>query len=181
MNYPWYALRARSRFEQTASAALFGKGYESYLPLYRSRRRWSDRSKNLELPLFPGYLFCRFNVQNRLPVLTTPGVLSIVGIGKNLVPISDREIESIQTIERSGLPLYPWPQLAVGSKILIEDGPLKGLEGVTIELRKKHHLIVSVPLLQRSVSVEIEREWVRPIPASRPLRCTNFSPEARVA
>src|SRR5262249_7810691 len=152
-----------------------GKGYESYLPVYRTRRKWSDRSKSLELPLFPGYLFCRLDVQNRLPVLTTPGVLSIVGAGKNLIPVSDREIEAIRTIERSGLPLFPWPELAVGSKIVIEDGPLKGLEGVTIEIRKKHHLIVSVPLLQRSVSVEIERDWVRPIPALRSPRYASFS------
>jgi transcription antitermination factor NusG len=180
-NYPWYAIRTRSRFEQTASAALFGKGYESYLPMYSTRRKWSDRSKNLEAPLFPTYLFCRFDIQNRLPVLTTPGVLSIVGAGRNLIAVSDKEIESIQTIERSGLPLHPWPQLAVGSKIVIENGPLKGLEGVTIEIRKKHHLIVSVPLLQRSVSVEIDRNWVRPISVSRSLRYANLKPESRVA
>lgn len=162
--HSWYAVRVRSRFEQQVSLSLSGKGYEEYLPLYRSRRTWSDRSKDLDLPLFPGYLFCRFDVQFRLPILTTPGVVAIVGIGKIPVAISDREIDAIQTVVRSGLHLQPWPQLVVGSKVLIEQGPLKGIEGVTLDVKKKYHLFVSVPLLQRSVSVEIDREWVRPLP-----------------
>jgi transcription antitermination factor NusG len=159
----WYAVRVRSRFERAVSAALSGKGYDQYLPLYHSRRRWSDRSKDLDLPLFPGYLFCRFDVQVRLPILMTPGVISIVGIGKTPVAISDREVDAIQTVIRSGLYLQPWPQLAVGSRVVIEEGPLKGLEGVTLDIKKKYNLIVSVPLLQRSVAVEIDREWVRPL------------------
>jgi transcription antitermination factor NusG len=163
--FSWYAIRIRTRFEQTTSTALAGRGYEDYLPLHRVRKRWSDRSKDLDLPLFPGYLFCRFDVQARLPILTTPGVLSIVGLGRMPVPIPDQEIESIRMMERSGLNLHPWPQLAVGSRVLIEDGPLKGLEGVALDVRNKHHLFVSVPLLQRSISVEIDRDSVRPISA----------------
>jgi transcription antitermination factor NusG len=159
----WYAIRVRSRFEQLVSIGLAGKGYHEYLPLYHSRRTWSDRSKDLDLPLFPGYLFCRFDVQDRLPILTTPGVISIVGIGKNPVAISNEEIEAIQTMIRSGLHLQPWPQLVVGSRVVIEQGPLKGIEGVALEVKNKYRLFVSVPLLQRSVSVEIDREWVRPL------------------
>ena len=161
--HSWYAIHVRSKFEQAVSAALSGKGYDEYLPLYRSRRKWSDRSKDLDLPLFPGYLFCRFDVQVRLPILTTPGVISIVGTGRIPIAISDREIDAIQTVVGSGLHLHPWPQLAVGSRVAIEQGPLKGLEGVTLDIKKKHHLFISVPLLQRSVSVEIDREWVRPL------------------
>jgi transcription antitermination factor NusG len=164
--HSWYAIRVRSRFEQTVSVGLAGKGYHEYLPLYHSRRTWSDRSKDLDLPLFPGYLFCRFDVQNRLPILTTPGVISIVGIGKNPVAISNEEIEAIQTMIRSGLHLQPWPQLAVGSSVVIEQGPLKGIEGVALDVKNKYRLFVSVPLLQRSVSVEIDREWVRPLSAA---------------
>lgn len=161
--HSWYAIRVRSKFERAVSTALLGKGYDEYLPLYRSTRRWSDRAKDLELPLFPGYLFCRLDVQVRLPILTTPGVISIVGTGKTPVAIPDGEIEAIQTLIRSGLLLQPWPQLVVGSRIVIEEGPLRGLEGVALDVKKKHRLFVSVPLLQRSVSVEIDREWVRPI------------------
>jgi transcription antitermination factor NusG len=183
--FSWYAVRIRSRFEQMASTALAGKGYEAYLPLHRVRKRWSDRSKDLDLPLFPGYLFCHFDVQARLPILTTPGVISIVGMGCTPVAISDQDIESIQILERSGLNLCQWPQLAVGSRVMIEGGPLKGLEGVTLAVRKKHHLFVSVPLLQRSVSVEINREWVRPLSAPAASRTIGglerFPAVARVA
>lgn len=166
----WFAIRVRSNFERVVSASLAGKGYTEYLPLYHSRRTWSDRSKNLELPLFPGYLFCRFDAQVRLPILTTPGVIAIVGIGKNPIAISDQEVDAIQTVVRSGLHLQPWPQLAVGGRVVIEKGPLTGLEGVTLDIKKKYNLIVSVPLLQRSVAVEIDREWVRPLPTAIEIR-----------
>jgi len=161
--HPWYAIRVRTRFERTVSLALAGKGYEQYLPLYRSRRRWSDRSKDLDLPLFPGYLFCRLDSQFRLPVLTTPGVIAIVGIGKNPMAVPEEEIDGIRAVIRSGLPVQPWPHLAAGSKVLIEEGPLKGLEGVALDVKKKFRLFISVPLLQRSISVEIDRAWVRPL------------------
>ena len=164
-NLSWYAIRMRSKFERVAAAALAGKGYEEFLPLCRSRRKWSDRSKELDVPLFPGYLFCRFDVQERLlPILTTPGVVSIVGAGKVPVPIPDEEIAAIQTVVRSGLRARPWPHLVAGSRVVIEKGPLTGIEGVTLDAEKRFRLIVSIPLLQRSVAVEIERDWVRPIP-----------------
>ena len=163
-NLFWYAIQIRSRLGGIASATLRGKGYEEFLPLYRSRRWWSDRIKQLELPLFPGYLFCRFDVSHRLmPILTTPGVIGIVGAGKTPVPVDDEEIEAIRAILRSGLAAQPWPFLRVGSKVYIERGPLAGMEGIVIDTDKIYRLVVSVSLLQRSVAVEIEREWARPI------------------
>ena len=163
-NLLWYAIRVRSKFERVASLTLSGKGYEEFLPLYRSGRAWSDRAKQLDLPLFPGYLFCRFDVQDRLlPILTTPGVVSIVSAGKIPISIPDREIEAIQIVIRSGLHAQPWPHLAVGSRVLMEKGPLAGIEGTTLSVDKLYRLIVSVPLLQRSVAVEIDREWARPL------------------
>ena len=163
-NLSWYAIRIQSRLASLASATLNGKGYEEFLPLYRSRRRWSDRIKQLELPLFPGYLFCRFDASDRLmPILTTPGVIGIVSAGKTPVPVCDEEIEAIRSILRSGLAAQPWPFLRVGSKVYIERGPLAGMEGIVIDTDKIYRLVVSVSLLQRSVAVEIEREWARPI------------------
>jgi transcription antitermination factor NusG len=163
-NQPWYAIRIQSRLGNVAAATLRGKGYEEFLPLYRSRRRWSDRFKELELPLFPGYLFCRFDVTDRLlPILTTPGVIGIVGAGKTPIPVDDEEIEAIRAILRSGLAARPWPFLQVGSKVYIERGPLTGMEGIIANADKVYRLIVSVNLLQRSVAVEIDREWARPI------------------
>ncbi len=160
----WYAIHVRPRFEQLVSTALSGKGYEEYLPVYSSRRTWSDRKKEIDLPLFPGYLFCRFDVQRRLPILTTPGVISIIGVGKTPEAIPDAEIDAVKATVNSGLHLQPWPQLVIGSKVMIEQGPLKGVEGIAMDFKKKFRLFVSVPMLQRSVSVEIDREWVRPLP-----------------
>jgi transcription antitermination factor NusG len=164
----WYALQVRTKLTRVASLMLSGKGYETFLPTYSSCRTWSDRVKQLELPLFPGYLFCRFDVNDRLlPILTTPGVLSIVGAGKVPTAIPDSEIHAIQAVVQSGLPARPWPQLTVGSRVLIEKGPLAGIEGVALMVDKEYRIILSVPLLQRSVAVEIEREWARPIMAAR--------------
>jgi transcription antitermination factor NusG len=163
-NRHWYAIRVQSKFERTVSISLRGKGFEEFLPTCRSRRRWSDRDKDLDLALFPGYLFCRFNVQERLlPILTTPGVISIVGAGKTPIPVSDQEIDAVRAVIRSGFPAQPWPWLTVGSKVCVETGPLIGLEGIVTNVDKTYRLVVSVQLLQRSVAVEIERNSIRPI------------------
>jgi transcription antitermination factor NusG len=163
-NLPWYAIRIQSRLGNVASATLRGKGYEEFLPLSRSRRQWSDRVKELELPLFPGYLFCRFDVSGRLmPILTTPGVIGIVGAGKTPVPVRDEEIETIKAILRSGLAAQPWPFLGIGAKVYVERGPLAGVEGIVTSTDKAYRLVVSVNLLQRSIAVEIDRAWARPL------------------
>jgi transcription antitermination factor NusG len=162
----WFAIRIQSRLGNVASATLRGKGFEEFLPMYRIRRRWSDRLKELEAPLFPGYLFCRFDVNDRLlPILTTPGVISIVGAGKTPIPVEDHEIDAVRAILRSGLAAQPWPLLSVGSRVCIEGGPLTGVEGIITNADKVYRLVVSVSLLQRSVAVEIDRDWARPISA----------------
>src|SRR5437867_5893024 len=109
--WPWFAIQVRTCAEKSAVTVLQYKGYECFLPLGKSRRRWSDRIKEFEVPLFPGYLFCRFDVHNRSPVLQTPGVLQIVGIGKTPIPVDDVEIAAIQSLGRSGLPTELWPFL----------------------------------------------------------------------
>jgi transcription antitermination factor NusG len=160
----WYALQVQSRLASIASATLRGKGYEEYLPVYRSRRRWSDRLKEVELPLFPGYLFCRLNPRDRLlPVLTTLGVIGIVGAGKIPLPVAEEEIEAVRSILSSGLAAQPWPFARMGAQVRIEHGPLRGLEGVVTSTDKVHRLVVSVTLLQRSVAVEIDSDWARPV------------------
>ncbi len=166
-SYPWFALRVRSRYENTVATFLGGKGYEWFLPLYKSRRRWSDRIKEIELPLFPGYVFCRFDLQHRLPILTTPGVVTVVGIGKRPIPIDDGEIAAIQAAVRSELPSRPWPFLEIGQRVRVEYGPLCGLEGILLDFKGHHRLILSVILLQRSVAVEVDGAWVIPIPQQR--------------
>ena len=160
----WYALRVQSKFESVASEVLQGKGYESFLPLYKSVRQWSDRKKTLEMPLFPGYLFCRCNPGERLlPIVTTPGVMGVVSAGRTPLPIDDEEIAGLQLMLRSGIDPEPWPYLHSGSKVLIERGPLAGLEGIVVQNLNQWRIVVSVELLQRSVAAEIDRSWVREV------------------
>lgn len=154
----WFALTVKHQHERQIAAALRSKGLEELLPLYRTRRRWSDRVKAVDLPLFPNYVFCHFRFEDRLAVLGTPGVFSIVGFGGKPTPVSDQEIASIQAILASGLPVEPWPHLKAGDIVLVEDGPLRGLEGVLLQSKDATRVVVSVELLQRSIAVEIERE-----------------------
>ena len=98
-----------------------------------------------------------------MPILTTPGVIGIVGAGRTPVPLDDEEIEAVRAILRSGLAAQPWPLLRVGSKVYLERGPLTGVEGIITNTDKVYRLVVTVSLLQRSVAVEIDREWARPI------------------
>ncbi len=142
---------------------LLSKGYEGFLPLYRQRNRWSDRVKEVQLPLFPGYLFCRFDVNKRLPILVTPGVLHVVGIGKTPQPVEDSEIAALQSIILSGLQTEPRSYLNIGQRVRVELGPLAGVEGILSAIKGSSRLVVSVSLLQRSVSVEIDESWVVPV------------------
>jgi transcription antitermination factor NusG len=172
----WFALQVRSRLASTAAVVLRTKGYEELLPLYRSRRRWCDRVKEIKLPLFPGYLFCRFDPDDhQVPVLTTPGVIGIVGAGKTPIAVSDEEIEAVRRILSSGLAAQPWPFLSVGSRIYISRGPLTGLEGIITNTDKTYRLVVAVTLLQRSVAVEIDRDWARPVTPRLDPRSAAFS------
>jgi transcription antitermination factor NusG len=155
-------LQVRTRHEAGVAAHLQGMGYEDFLPLYKTRTRWSDRTKEVETPLFPGYLFCRFDPQNRLPILKTPGVIQIVGYSRQPIPVEETEIDAIQALVASGIPSQPWPYLEVGEKVRIESGPLRGREGILMEFKGTHRLILSVALLQRSVAVEIEAALVKP-------------------
>jgi len=159
----WFALRVKSRCEKLVATIAHNKGFEEFLPLYWSRRRWSDRTKSVELPLFPGYVFCRLNPEYRLPLLTIPGAIQFAGIAKTPVPIEDAEIAVIQAAVRSGLSAEPWAFLEVGQRVRLEEGPLAGIEGIFIEERKQCRVVVSVTLLKRSMAVEIDRNWVRPL------------------
>ena len=164
LSYPWFALQVRSRYENIVTAHLEGKGYEWFLPLYKNRRRWSDRVKEIEQPLFPGYLFCRFDLLNRLPILTIPGVVQIVGTARTPIPIEESEMAAIQTAVKSGLPTEPLQFLQIGQKVRMNHGPLCGLEGILLDFRGRDHLVLSVTLLQRSIAVQVESASVTSIP-----------------
>jgi len=162
----WYALAVVPRKEKATAKALRLKGYEDFLPLYSERRRWSDRVQTVELPLFPGYVFCRLDARYRLPILKMDSVMSIIGLGNQPQPIPDAEINALQAVCRAGIHAIPCPYLTAGSKVTIGHGPLTGVEGIlesAIQSAKDTRLILSVSLLQRSVSVEVDTEWIAPV------------------
>lgn len=158
----WFALRVRSNFERLTALHLRQRGYQEFLPEYVAQNRWSDRVKIFHKPLFPGYVFCRFDPTDRLPVLTTPGVVHVVGIGRDPAPIDDREIDAVWVTHRSGVLFKPWPFLKMGDRVRVERGPLAGVEGVVEHFRGDCRLVVSISLLQRSIAADIDRNWIRP-------------------
>ena len=172
----WFALTVRHQHEKQIAQALRQKGLKELLPLYRCRRRWSDRTKELELPLFPSYVFCCFPFEERLAVLTTPGVYSIVGFGGRPTPVSSQEIVNIQAILASGLQAEPWPHLKAGDIVSIDDGPLRGVQGVLVQSKDGCRVVVSVELLQRSIAVQLDRDAISLV--RRPTSCQVCSKAA---
>ncbi len=160
----WYALTVRSNSEQIVATALDRKGIENFLPSFRSLRRWSDRTKEIQRPLFPGYVFARFDCNERLPVLTTPAVVDIVGFGQKYVPVSEAELHAIRRVLESKAKCEPVAYLQVGQRVVVESGPLMGIEGLLVEIKRTRRLVVSISLLQRSVDVELNSEWVTSAP-----------------
>ncbi len=156
----WYALTIRPRHERAAARLLEQKGFEEFLPTYRTRRRWSDRIKQIELNLFPGYVFCRFGAEERSRILSTPGVTSIVAFGRTLAEVPEQEVEAVRAIVSSGLPVQPWPFLREGDRVRIEEGCLAGLVGTLAGCKDSTRVVVNVEILQRSVAVEVDRRWI---------------------
>ena len=158
--FPWHGIRTRSNCEHIAATALEARGYHKYLPLYPRRRRWSDRVVTKYVPVFGGYVFCRFDYAQRLPVITAPGVVSVVGCGSEPAPIPDHEIEAIQTVLQSGMLAEPCPFLREGHKVRVMHGSLKGVEGILVKKKANWRLVVSINMLQRAVSVEVDGDTV---------------------
>ncbi|MCE5308749.1 MAG: hypothetical protein LLG20_14010 [Acidobacteriales bacterium] len=166
---PWYAVRVRSNYEFTTATILHGKGYEEFVPAYEVERRWSDRKQTLRLPLLPGYVLCRLDLQFRLPVLQSPGVVHIVSFGKVPAAVDEGEVAALERIVRAQVAAEPWPYLEIGDPVRIVRGPLVGLKGALLEFKKTCRLVVSVTLLQRSVAAEIDSTWIMPTRMTRHL------------
>ena len=166
----WYALQVHARKEQLVASQLENRSLECFLPTYKSLRKWSDRTKELQQALFPGYVFCRFNYENRQPVVMTNGVKQVVGNGKAAIPIADAEIEALQLAVRSGVPSQPWPYLRAGEHVQINYGHLAGLQGFLVNFKGNHRVVLSVTLLQRSLALEVELEWLTPVSQERQQR-----------
>ena len=154
--HAWYAVYTRSRFEQVVKKQLDFKGINSFLPLYSKISQWKDRRKVVSWPLFPGYLFVQIAANDRLDVQKSVGVVNIVGNQQGPLEISEQQITAIKTFIETGLQYDPHPYLKVGRKVRVTDGPLAGLEGILVRKKNRSLFVISVEMIQRSVSVELE-------------------------
>jgi transcriptional antiterminator RfaH len=159
----WFAVQVKTTHEKRVAVQFDQKGLEPFLPVFRQRRRWSDRVKEVDQPLFPGYVFCRFAPARRIAVLKTDGVARVVSIGSVPAPIDENEILAIQQAVQSGMCVQPHSYLQRGRRVRIEAGPLEGVEGLIVDIRKRQRLILSVSVLRSSMSVDIDCAWVAPI------------------
>lgn len=158
--YPWYAITVRQRYEKQVAAALTGKGYSPYVPARVVRKRWSDRIKLIEAPLFPGYVLCRLDIERRLPVLMTSGVTGFAGPGNVPAAIDEAEMRSVEALVQSGLHSSNCGFFAVGRRVRIDVGALTGCEGVLVRMKSGSRIVISLSLLQRSIAVDIDEAMV---------------------
>jgi transcription antitermination factor NusG len=157
---PWFALQTKPRNEKQVERLLTHKGYECCLPMYRQKRRWSDRVMEVELPLFPMYIFCRFNSSAIGKAISTPGVARIVGFGGKPAEVKVEEIEALQLLGQSELLREPWAYIPDGTFVQVETGPLTGAQGTICCSGDKRRLVISVTLLQRSVSIQLDENTI---------------------
>ena len=174
---PWCAIYTRHQHEKSVSETLEAKGFEVFLPLYESTRRWKDRQKVLSLPLFPCYVFVRGAIERRLPVLTTPGVHMIISHGEKVATVPEAEIEAIRRTVEGDFKVEPHPFLRCGERVRGVRGSLSGVEGVLTRKKNLFRLVISVEMLAQSVAVEIDAMDV--VPAVE-RKVTELSPSARV-
>ena len=158
----WFALRVKSRCEKAVAAAARSKGFEEFLPLYKCRHRWSDRSKLIDEPLFPGYVFCRLHAEDRFSLLTIPGAVHFVGIGNVPAPLEDDEISAIRDVLQAEAVVKPWPFLERGQRVRLRSGPVVGLEGFLVQADHEQRVVVGLTALEQSVAVEIQGDWIEP-------------------
>jgi transcription antitermination factor NusG len=159
----WHAIRVRSRCEKSASAELSRRGISVFPALAAQRRIWVDRVRVVEMPVFPGYIFGKFAWTQLRTVESASVVASVVRFGNQASPVDEQEIESVRVIVHSGLDVVRSPQMKLGARVRVVAGPLKGAEGVLTDFRVGYQLVVSVGLLQRSISVEIDEAMVEPV------------------
>jgi len=159
----WYAVYTAPRHEKRVAQNLSLRGLNCFLPTYRSVRRWKDRRKELELVLFPGYLFVQITRENRLQVLQVPSVVSLISVNGQPAPIPDREIEGLRRVLSSPARVEPWAYLAVGQRVRIHGGPMAGLEGILMRRKESLRIVLSIELIMRSLSVEVDLADVEPL------------------
>jgi transcriptional antiterminator NusG len=172
---PWFALKVRARSEELTAGTLTQKGYETFVPTFQSRKYYHDRNKLVSSAVFPGYIFCRFEPATRFAVLNTAGVNQIVGFGGAITPIEDDEIENIKRALTGDVKCVPY--LTAGQRVQVVKGCLAGLEGILIRQESAFRVVVSIKLLQRSISVSIDAQDINAMPGEvrQPQLCLHQS------
>ena len=153
---PWFAAYTRYQHEKGVAEVLASKGFETFLPLYAVTHRWKDRFKNLSLPLFPCYVFFRGSLARRIEILTTPGLHWLVGCGGCPSEIPRAEVEALQRAMGEGVKVEPYPFLKYGDWVRVKSGPLTGIEGILVRKKNRSRLVLSIELLQKSATVEVD-------------------------
>ena len=159
----WWAVYTRHQHEKVVAGMLSAKGFEVFLPLYESTRRWKDRSKVLSLPLFPCYLFLRGEHSRRLQAVATPGVHMILCNGERVATVPEVEIQAIRKTVEGSFRVEPHPFLKCGERVRVKRGTLEGVEGILVRKKNQFRLVLSVGMLSQSVGVEIDASNVEPV------------------
>jgi transcription antitermination factor NusG len=159
----WYAAHVCSRHEKQVLSQLQERRVTSFLPVYRSVRRWKDRRKELELVLFPGYVFVQIDLKDRLRVLQLPSVVRFVSFNGQPAPLGDNEIEVLSKGLASGIRAEPHPYLKVGNRVRVVSGPLEGAEGILVRRKDKFRVVLSIDIIMRSVAVEVDEADIQPL------------------
>jgi transcription antitermination factor NusG len=178
---PWFALQTKPKSERKIELLLRQKGYECFTPTYRSKRKWSDRTVEIELPLFPGYVFCRFSTLALGKAISTRGVVKIVGFGGKPTEVALEEVEALQLLAQSDLLREPWKYLPDGTKVLVEAGPLAGVQGIICADSNNRKLIISVTLLQRSIAIQLDEATVISVIGDSRMNRMRFGNESYLA
>lgn len=160
---PWYVAYTCPRHEKHVVQQLQQRHIGSFLPLYTSMRRWKDRRKQLDLPLFPGYVFVQMTDENRLSILRLPGIVQLVSFQGKPAPVSTMEIEALRRGTAGSVVLRPHPFLRAGRRVRIVSGPMASVEGIFLRRKDQVRVVISISLIQRSVSVEIDEADVEVI------------------
>ena len=160
-NLKWIAVYTKPRHEKRVEKELFKKGFEVYLPILKERRKWSDRKKWVEFPLFRSYIFVRTEIKNALFILQTIGVVKIVKFGNEVAVVQNESIIAIKLMIEGGYTPQATDYFLVGDPVVVKDGPLKGLSGEVTRIDNHDRLLVRIEAIQHSVSIQIERAFLK--------------------
>src|SRR5947209_6728977 len=173
LHQQWLALQVRAGWELKSAAHLREKRFEEFVPTYQEKRRWSDRTKTVTVPMFTGYVFVRFDLHNPLRIISVPGAIRFVSVGDRPIPIEESEIASLQILQSVGATCTPCDYLEIGEKVRIRGGALEGMQGIVTRLKGQDRLVVSVALLRRSISIEVDGANVDSLQRQTCRRCNQ--------